>query len=204
MLSNRTGFNMPVDTKDDVLLVVATLSQIDTNALKQNAISNLQQQRVNLSIAEWKLEKSKWSPSIQFGAFNQSIDKLSPFWGYSLGTSIPLFKTGQSGRVNAAKLQSKIAQAEFDNFNISLNTAYTLALQEYELNKEKLKYYNSEGLQVASILMTVADKSYKAGDISYVEFIQSISKAYEIQSSYLQTVNNYNQSAINLNYLISK
>ena len=203
-LQQWTGFNMPIDTKDDILFVAAPLSKIDTNALNQNAISNLQQQKVNLSIAEWKLEKSKWSPSFQFGAFNQSIDKLTPFWGYSLGTSIPLIKTGHSARVNAAKLQSKIAQAEFDNFNLSLNTAYKLALQEYELNKDKLQYYNSEGLQVASLLMTVADKSYKAGDISYVEFIQSISKAYEIQSNYLQTVNNYNQSAINLNYLISK
>ena len=79
-----------------------------------------------------------------------------------------------------------------------------MAFQEYELNKDKLQYYNSEGLQMAAILMTVADKSYKAGDISYVEFIQSISKAYEIQNNYLQTVNNYNQSAINLTYLISK
>src|SRR6185295_11609526 len=114
---------------------------VDTSALYQNPIYNLQQQQVSVSIAQWKLEKSKWSPSFQFGAFNQSIDKVTPFWGYSIGTSIPIFKTGQSGRVKAANLQSKIAQSQFDNFKLNLNTAYTLALQRYKQNSEQLQYY---------------------------------------------------------------
>ena len=151
-----------------------------------------------------EIRKSKWSPSFQFGSFNQSIDKVKPFWGYTIGTSIPIFKTGQAGRVNAANLQSKIAQADFDNFKLNLNTAFTQALQQYKQFAAALAYYNSEGLQLANSLINVADKSYKAGDINYVEFIQSTNQSFDIQNNYLQTLNDYNQAVIQLNYLLNK
>ncbi|MBK5284449.1 MAG: CusA/CzcA family heavy metal efflux RND transporter, partial [Bacteroidia bacterium] len=203
-LQQWTGITSPMEISDKESKMLSPPAQLDTGSLKQNPVFSFANQQVNVSIAEWKLEKSKWSPSFQFGAFNQSIDKVTPFWGWTIGTSIPIFKTGQSGRVNAANLQSKIAQAEFDNFKLNLNTAYTLALQKYRQNSAQLQYYNTEGLQLANTLTTVANKSYKAGDIGYVEFIQSTSQAYDIQNNYLETLNNYNQSVINLNYLISK
>lgn len=203
-LQQWTGITTPIEISTEELQMLSPPVQLDTSTLKQNPIYVLQQQQVNVSIAEWKLEKSKWTPSFQFGGFNQSIDKVNPYWGWTIGTSIPIFKTGQSGKVNAANLQSKIAQSEFDNFKLNLNTAYQQELQQYKQNSEQLQYYNTEGLQLANTLNNIANKSYKAGDISYVEFIQSISQAYDIQSNYLRTLNNYNQSVINLNFLLSK
>lgn len=203
-LQQWTGITTQIEVSTEELQMLSPPVQLDTSTLKQNPIYMLQQQQVNVSIAEWKLEKSKWTPSFQFGGFNQSIDKVNPYWGWTIGTSIPIFKTGQSGKVNAANLQSKIAQSEFDNFKLNLNTAYQQALQQYKQNSEQLQYYNTEGLQLANTLTNIANKSYKSGDIGYVEFIQSISQAYDIQSNYLQTLNNYNQSVINLNFLLSK
>jgi heavy metal efflux system protein len=203
-LQQWTGMATPIEISDKELKMLSPPPQPDPGLLRQNPVYSLAQQQVNVSIAEWKLQKSKWGPSFQFGAFNQSIDKVTPFWGWTIGTAIPIFKTGQSGKVNAANLQSKIAQAEFENFKLNLNTAYALALEQYKQNSSQLQYYNTEGLQLANTLTIVANKSYKAGDIGYVEFIQSTSQAYDIQNNYLQTLNKYNQSVIHLNYFFNK
>ena len=121
-----------------------------------------------------------------------------------VGTSIPIFKTGQQGRTKAAKLGIKISEMELQNFQLRLNSAYTEALQQFNKYNQSLGYYQTEGLDLAKTLFTVANKSYQSGDIGYTEFILNINNAFDIRSNYLQTLNNYNLSIINLNYLLNK
>ncbi|MBK9731076.1 MAG: CusA/CzcA family heavy metal efflux RND transporter [Chitinophagaceae bacterium] len=175
----------------------------DTFQLALNPLLQVQQQQLNVRVAQWKLEKSKWAPALQVGAFNQSLDKAAPFWGYSIGTSIPIFKTGQSGRTQAAQLQSEIAMNDVAQMKWSLNTAYVKALQEYEKYSANLQYYQNEGLNLSDRIYAVADKSYREGAIDYVEYIQSLRQVYQMQSEYLQTLNDYNQSVIDINYLLN-
>ena len=67
-----------------------------------------------------------------------------------------------------------------------------------------LQYYSTQGLAMAEKLFSSAAKSYSAGDIGYIEYIQAISQAYQIRTNYLQTVLNLNQSIVNINFLIQK
>jgi outer membrane protein TolC len=74
----------------------------DSAQLAANASVQLQKQKLLVAEAQWHLERSKWAPSLQLGAFTQSIDHATPFWGYSIGASIPLFKTGNRVRPRSA------------------------------------------------------------------------------------------------------
>ncbi|TBR20263.1 MAG: CusA/CzcA family heavy metal efflux RND transporter [Chitinophagaceae bacterium] len=197
-----TTENIAVSTIENFKLPIPQLT--DTSALKTTPLFLLQKQQLNVTIANYKLEKAKFSPSINFGYFNQSLDKVKPFNGFMIGTSIPIFKTGQQGRTKSAQLGIKISEMELQNFQLNLNTAYTEALQQFNKHNQSLNYYQTEGLNLASTLFTVANKSYQSGDIGYTEFILNIQNAYDIRSNYLLTLNNYNQSIINLNYLINK
>lgn len=203
-LQQWAGLSSPVEISSSELLMPAPQLQADTASLFQSPLSSLQKQHVQVSIAEWKLERSKWSPAFQFGAFNQSIDREKPFWGYSIGTTIPLFKTGQSGRVNAAGLQTRIAKEELENFTRNITVAFIQCIEELKQHSAQLEYYNTEGLKLAGTISSAAHKSYMSGDIGYTEFIQSITRVFDIRSNYLQSLHNYNQSVINLNFLISK
>ncbi len=197
-----TNKNISVIPVDNMLLPTPALK--DTSALKNNKMFLMQKQLVNLSIANYKLEKTKFSPTLQFGYFNQSLDRVKNFNGFMVGTSIPLFKTGQQGRTKAAQLGIKISEMELENLQLGLNTAYTEALQQFTKYNQSLNYYKSEGLKLSATLFNVANKSYKNGDISYTEYILNINNAFNIRTNYLQALNNYNQSIINLNYLINK
>lgn len=176
---------------------------VDTSALQATSLLLMQKQQLNVSIANYKLEKAKFSPSLQFGYFNQSLDKVKNFEGFILGTSIPLFKTGQQGRTKSAQLGIKISEMELQNFQLNLNTAYTDALQQFNRCNQRLNYYQSEGLTLSETLFNVANTSYRSGDIGYMEFIINIQNAYDIRSNYLLALCNYNQAIINLNYLIN-
>lgn len=191
-----------VEPVQNYLLPIPQLS--DTSVLKSNPLYLLQKQELSVSIANYSLEKAKFYPSFQFGYFSQSLDKVKSFNGFSLGTSIPIFKTGQLGRTKSAQFGMKVSEMEFQNFQLNLNTAYTEALQQFNKYSQSLKYYQEEGLNLASTLYTVATKSYQSGDIGYTEYILNISHAFEIRSSYLSTLNKYNQSIIILNFLMNK
>lgn len=176
----------------------------DTSLLRSSPLFQLQQEQLNASMAGYKLEKSKYAPSLQFGYFNQSLDKVKNFNGFSVGASIPFIKTGQQGRKKSAELGIKISSMELANYQLKLQTAYTEAWQEFNKYSLGLNYYTTEGLNLASTLISVADKSYQRGEIGYTEFILHINNAFDIRSNYLQTLSSYNQSIIHLNYLISQ
>ncbi len=195
--------------KDSILITtgepmkVSPFLDTDTASLESNPYYAFQKNNWRVSLSEWKLEKTHWNPSIQIGAFTQSIDKVSSFWGWTLGTNIPLFKTGQSAKVQAAYLQTKIIEADLDKFTLNLNADFKTAREEYHQNQQQLEYYEKEGRTLSKTLIHSATTSYKAGDIGYSEYIQSITEAYNIRNMYLQTLHNYNLSAIHLKSLIN-
>jgi cobalt-zinc-cadmium resistance protein CzcA len=203
-LQQYIGTNSPIEIPDNEFNNPGLVIDTNSISINENSLYELEKQQVNVSIAELNLEKSKWGPALQFGAFNQSIDNTSPYWGWIVGAAIPIFKSGKTGRVNAAVMQTKITQSEFEIFKLNFNAAYQKAKIQYRQCKDQLDYYNNEGLKLANTLLNVSIVSYKSGDISYVEFIQGITQAFEIQNNYYQALNNYNLSIINLNYFLSK
>ena len=150
------------------------------------------------------LEKAKGLPSFAVGAATQSLDKSTPFNIVSAGINIPIFKNGVKTRTKAAQYNIQIAEKEAEKTKLQLSSAYTRLFQQYSKASEQLKYYQTEGLQYAATIINAANKSYKAGNIGYVEYVQNIKDAIGIKAGYLQTINEYNQTIISINYLLNK
>jgi cobalt-zinc-cadmium resistance protein CzcA len=64
-----------------------------------------------------------------------------------------------------------------------------------------VNYYESSGLQQADQILRITQFSYKKGEIGYVEYIQNLTQALSIKSGYLDILNQYNQTIINVNFL---
>lgn len=54
------------------------------------------------------------------------------------------------------------------------------------------------------LIIKNASKAYLNGDISYVEYVQSIETASSIQLNYNEAISNYNQTVINIQYLTNQ
>jgi outer membrane protein TolC len=73
---------------------------------------------------------------------------------------------------------------------------------EYKLNNyfKKLQYFNQVGLGQAEQLLEINRAKYENEDIDYTEYTQKADEAFQIQLGYLETLNNYNQTAIQLEF----
>jgi outer membrane protein TolC len=73
---------------------------------------------------------------------------------------------------------------------------------EYELNNyfKKLQYFNMVGLGQANQLLEINRAKFENEDIDYTEYTQKADEAFQIQLDYLETLNNYNQTAIQLEF----
>ena len=87
---------------------------------------------------------------------------------------------------------------------MQLTSAYTQAIQQFNKQQLAVNYYSNEGLQLANSLRSTASRSYQSGDIGYVEYLQNTKRAFEIQTASLTALRDFNQSIIELNFLLNK
>ena len=71
---------------------------------------------------------------------------------------------------------------------------------EFELNKyfKKILYFQQVALARADILIGISQIRFEKEDIDYTEFVQNTEEGFLIRLEYMQTLNNYNQTAIQL------
>jgi cobalt-zinc-cadmium resistance protein CzcA len=121
--------------------------------------------------------------------------------GFEVGLAIPLFFNGQQGRVQAAKISRVVSETELQNATNILKATYNQQVKQLQKLQKTLSYFETSGLQQADELLSISEFAYSKGEIGYVEFIQNTSQAVQSKLLYIETVNNYNQTIINIDYL---
>ncbi|HMC98336.1 MAG TPA: efflux RND transporter permease subunit, partial [Flavobacteriales bacterium] len=143
-------------------------------------------QEALLAEEEWKLERSRWAPSLQGGGFYQTLDGASPFSGYLIGASIPLPGSGQGARTKAARLRNEMAQQQLEDLRRARVSELVRTQAQLDQLRESLAYYESTGAAQATTLRSDAERAYRAGDIGYIEFIQGIEQSHRIDTEHLR------------------
>lgn len=158
--------------------------------------------RVNLFDNQRKYEKQLLLPDLSLSYFQGSNSNLNQnLYGYYLGLKIPLLFFGQSSKIKASSIAREIAVEESKEYEIQLNIEY-MALNAELIKQEKaLKYYEDEGTVLSDEILKTATLSFKNGEINYFQYILSLENAYEIKLDYLNSLNEYNQTVIAINYL---
>lgn len=163
----------------------------------------------NLSVT-----KQGFLPGFNFSLSNQMVlkgfnpydvdrsrfDKGS-FMGFEVGVSVPLFFWEQKSKTKAAKREVEIAKVEQADALLMLQKQYRVLLNDYYKAKDALDYYQTSGRKQADDISRISQISYEKGEINYIEYIQNLKSAVEIQLQYVNAINDYNQSVIMLNYL---
>ncbi|WP_264564513.1 CusA/CzcA family heavy metal efflux RND transporter [Flavobacterium sp. N3904] len=176
----------------------------DSTLVKNHPILQYLQQQIIAKELTINAEKAKANPSFNLGVNAQSLDRVTPFYYGSVGINIPLFRNGIEAKTQVAKLETEIAKKELEKSQQELITIY---LQQYQFEKqylEKLHYYKTEGIPMAEMIVNSAQRLYKSGDIGYIEYAQNLKDASKIKNDYLTAMNNYNQTIINIQYLLNK
>ena len=169
----------------------------DTSAISSNPGLAYALQQIEVAEKEKKLALASNLPDISLGYFNQSL--IGPqtingqdvyfnvgqrFQGFQVGVSIPLFYGAYNAKVKAADVNAQIVQSD------------------YEFHEDQLQGHAA--LPNAKVLLNNTHKAYLQGEIDYPEYLLNLKQVYRIYEAYLQALEHYNQSIINLEFLTGK
>jgi cobalt-zinc-cadmium resistance protein CzcA len=172
-------------------------------------------QQVALSQASTGAEKARLAPDFSIGYLNQSLNSVEPgadprytsgdrFHVVQVGIAVPIFRKAQKNRVAAARIAEQIAQTNLEARTIQLEGQYRQALQEYEKQHVSLDYYEKTALLTADLLLSNAQKAFRAGDVGYLEYAQALGRANDIRLGYLDALDAFNRAVIDIEWLAGK
>jgi len=166
----------------------------------------LQQQNISIAQAELNVQQQGRKPSFEGRFFSQRLYGVSnPYSGFSVSVGIPLFgSNAYKNRVKAAQLEQSYQQSVLDYERLTLVTNYNQSYQQLLKDKDLLRYYESKGLAQAEAIIKSSNLAYRGGEINFAELSQYLSQAIDIQKNFLDVLNQYNQSAIQLNYFLNR
>jgi len=188
----------------------------DSAALSNNPALAFMKQKITLNEKQKKVERSRLMPDLNVGYFNQSLrgyqdndQRVSNYYtgsnrfqGVMLGVSIPLWARAQTARIKAADFGVKIAETQYNLMQRNIDGQYQQLVQEYYKYNNSLTYYEKNVLPQADLILTNAHKAYRSGEINYIEYMSSLNKALTTRTDYLNLLNQYNQSVINIEFII--
>jgi cobalt-zinc-cadmium resistance protein CzcA len=185
-----------------------------TGSVENNPTLLYELQQTNISKQVLRVERNKFLPNLEVGYFNQTLigfqnttgtedfyDKNKRFQGFLVGVSFPLWVAPQAARSKAAHYQVEAAQKNADYAKATLNQEFEQAQRELKKNAASLSFYETSALQNASLILSQASKAFRAGEIGYIEYLQSLRTATEIKTNYLMALQQHNLSVIKIEFL---
>ena len=191
------------------------ISNLDSTRMHDNPSMAYVIQQIEIADAHVAVQSSNMLPGFSVGYFNQSLTgaentngeiatSSDRFSGIQAGISIPLFYGSDKAKIKVAKLRSEMAQTKADYFSAVLQGQYDQQLQAVFKYRGSLNYYQDKAVPQAELIIQNAQKSFENGAIDYVEYFQSLNQGLQLKFNYLNTLNDYNQAIIHLEYLIGQ
>ncbi|MBE7170490.1 MAG: CusA/CzcA family heavy metal efflux RND transporter [Williamsia sp.] len=184
---------------------------LDSALLSNNPELQALRGQIEVAAREIKVERSRLLPDFNVGYFNQSLVGTydvdggpkyygvgKRFQGIEAGISISLFSKPQKARIRAAEVNQQIRQAEVQAFYFGLSQRGALLLSELRRLAIQLAYYRNTALPQAELLIRTSQRAFEAGEIDYYQLNQSLNNANNVRRQFIEYVNQYNQSAIEL------
>lgn len=167
----------------------------------QTPTYQLQAAKTERNQQELKLNRRELLPDFSLGYFQSNNSNLSKaLYGYQVGLKIPLFFGAQKNEIRIAKMQLEESELSEELIKQSLFLKHeNLDLNRAQKEKE-LAYYQEEGNQLSAQLLHLASRSYEEGEIDFLQYVQTLEHAGEIQMAYLEALYEYNQIILELTY----
>ena len=157
----------------------------------------------NYQNAVYQSEKQNLLPDLNFEYFQGTNDNLNTnIKGYQFGIKIPLLFFGNSSKIKASKIAKDIISEQKQDYEVQLNSEYKSLLTTLNKYEEAVNYYDTQGERLKNEIIKTANRTFKEGEIDFFQYIQSLETAKDIELNYLENLNAYNQTVININHLI--
>lgn len=180
---------------------ILTNQAIDSSTLAGTPLVQYYLQTQSVARKSLQLERNKALPGFSFGYMNQGLKNTEIPLRLRAGINIPVWFWQYSAAIKAAKTNLQITQQNTLDQQQKLTARIQQVKGEALKSQTALAYYEGAGLKQADDLISSSSRMFTAGQSDYITYLRTLADAYTIQLSYLESLRNYNQAIINLNYL---
>lgn len=161
--------------------------------------------RLSAASANRTLAWSSILPSLSVSYSRQVQGTNSNLYGVAFGISLPIwFLLDQRGQVQEASAEHARTESEFiakHNFvSLEVQNAYL----EFKNDDRQVQLYNTDLLPQANEVYRVAATSYRAGEITYIEFLQARQTFIAARSTYIDALYHYNTAIARLENAVGR
>ena len=155
------------------------------------------------SESQMKVDRRMLLPDLNLDLFRGTNPQpgAQVYPGFQAGVGIPLFFGSQSAKIKAGRFQQEQIQLESDAFKQKLETNYSKIQTSLDQNQQVIRYYESEGLSLSTQLREQAIRSFKEGEIDFLQYVQLIENSRNITLQYLQAKLDFQLNQLELIYL---
>lgn len=220
-LTSRSQLRVLMNSTEEVSIAPGDFVPLNTTLVNdiglvaENPLLAYQQSLSSVAQQEKRVETNRSLPDLSFGYFTQSLtgyqtqldgnttyytadDKFS---GFMVGLAIPIWFVPQAARVKAAGARSESVRLQAESVEKQLQGEWRQAIQQFEKYSGSLRYYTGSALPNAQLLLRQSTSAFRAGEIGQADFRLNVQQALSIQEAYLQTVLDYNQSILLLEFI---
>ena len=187
----------------------------DSSVIENNPMLKYLQQQIEINSRETDVQKAKRLPDFLIGYTNQTFrgiqnvngvnekfTGLDRFNSFQIGVAIPLLPGGSKFKVAAAKINEQVAQENLAYEQTNLAGQLKILLQQYYKHKSAIDYYEKTALPQADLIIRNAEKGFRAGELTYIQYQQSLATALKIKTDYIESIYQYNQSTLAIESII--
>jgi cobalt-zinc-cadmium resistance protein CzcA len=215
-LQTLLNLESPIDITLGNLKARESSVLLDTQGIANNPTLAWFRQQMEVAEREKSVEKSRLLPDLTVGYFNQSLNgpnqdldgnpvtftSSDRFTGFQVGIAIPIFGAKSQGSViKAAELKKQENEARLQAVTNELQGRLRSLIQQYQKFQTSIDYYEQNALPQAELILKQAQKGFENGEIGYVEYIQGLNRALTVRFNYLDILNQYNQTIIQIEFI---
>jgi cobalt-zinc-cadmium resistance protein CzcA len=163
------------------------------------------QKAIGFNEINQRVEKQKLLPDLHLSYFQGTNNGMDAqiYHGVQAGIGIPLFFSEQKSKIKAAVIENDVLINEEENYQKQLLTRYYQLQSELSKYNEAIEFYTKSGRKLSKELINTSNKAFYNGEIDFIQFILLLENAKGIEMTYLENLYNYNQTVLELNYLMN-
>jgi cobalt-zinc-cadmium resistance protein CzcA len=120
--------------------------------------------------------------------------------GFEVGLGIPLFFGSQSAKIKSSKRVQQQLELEAVSFRSRLESQTFVLQSTLDQQQAVIRYYESEGMQLANQLREQAIRSFTEGEIDFIQYVQLLENSQSLELQYLQAKRDYLLNQLELIY----
>lgn len=196
-------------------IIVSALA--NTVQMEQHPTIQKLQQEAIVAEQNRKLEKANGLPDFTLSYANQSLigfqninnqdvffNAAKRFHYGAVGIDVPLTYGATKSKMKSLEIQKQALQATAQFERRELEVQLLNAQQQYFQYLSQYRFYIDNALPSAQEIIKAAKLGYTSGEVNYIEFLLALENKTEVELKCMQTIQQINQIALNINYLTSK